>query len=145
MAKTNGDTARSYFKTFSKYGFVAYSPKYDCYAVFYNEELPDDMIRWSKCFGLAYIELGLVKDYKTINLRESTPDIFALYFSCPDAVLESCEIKKAEDIIEYCSIPFYNARKKAERILDLNYASKTTLDESLLKSFDTFINFFKRK
>lgn len=144
LAEIHGDSLRSYTRAFSKYGFIVYSPQFDIYGLFYNADLSDDMIRWVKCCGLAYIDMGLVKKCKTIDLRDYSANTFAFYFSCPDAVLIECEICTAEDIIKYCSVPFQKARKKSEYISDQYYSTRTTLDGVLLEKFNSFINFFKR-
>lgn len=129
-----------------EYGFCCYEPKHEQYVIFYNANLPEEMIRWVKAMGIAYAELGVLDrtDYKFINLHDAAAEEFCHYFTSPDVILNECQICSSEEIMKYCGIPFRQARKKQKNLtLPQKNKAGTVLEKLLKERFSEFIRHFK--
>lgn len=124
--------------------FALYVGRTDHYLILFNEELPPDQRRWYISKALAMIKLGMLDDtpneFFSIERDPLHSDEFSYFFTCPDIILEECDIKSPSDIIRYCNIPFANANKKSRYLAKVS-SSKAfrTLEETIKKNFSAFI------
>ncbi len=129
--------------------FALYVGDSDHYLILYNEELPLDKRRWYISRALALIKFGMLdnspNEYFSIQRDVIHSEEFSYHFTCPDIILDECDIKSSSDIIKYCNIPFFYANKKS-RYLAKATASKTfrTLEKMIKRNFSAFIQGFKQ-
>lgn len=122
------------------YGLIYYFLEYNCYSIFYNSELPHDLLNWVLATALGYIEFGLVEVGKMQNISEQ--DIlenFCYYFTAPDPVLLECNIRSSKQIIDICQIPFQKAFRKSKALKSNGMA----MEEIIKRMFSRFIEKFK--
>lgn len=123
------------------YGFIYYCLEWDCYAIFYNAELPTDLLNWVLATALGYIEFGLVEVGQSQNISEQDViENFCFYFTAPDPILIECNIRTSKQIIDVCQIPFQKAFRKS-KVLKLH--NGMAMEESIKKLFSKFIEKFK--
>lgn len=123
------------------YGIIYYFLELNCYAIFYNSELPQDLLNWTLATAIGYIEFGLIEVGKMQNISEQ--DIlenFCYYFTAPDPVLLECDIRTASRIIKFCQIPFQKAFRKSKA---LKSNDGMAMEESIKRMFSRFIEKFK--
>ncbi len=123
------------------YGIIYYFLELNCYAIFYNSELPQDLLNWTLATAIGYIEFGLIEVGKMQNISEQ--DIlenFCYYFTAPDPVLLECDIRTASRIIKFCQIPFQHAFKKSKK---LKSYTETAIEQGVKNLFKNFIEKFK--
>ena len=132
-------------------GIVYYADEVNKYVILYNDEDPIELRRWEVALGIGYIEMWkelqlsrqMERTYIALKNSQLAVDEFAYYFTCPDLVLQECGIRTPEDIIEFCSIPFNNAREKSKRLktqpLEFNNFERRVAD--IIKS--TFVPFIE--
>lgn len=115
----------------------------DHYLILYNDELPPDKRRWYVSSAIALIKLGLLdnspNEYFSIQHDTLHSDEFSYYFTCPDIILEECNIKSSSDIIKYCKIPFYYANKKSQHLDETSSKTFHALEKVIKKNFSSFI------
>ena len=122
-------------------GKIYYCLEWDCYAIFYNEDLPSDLLNWALATGIAYIELGFVNVGQVLNIAEQDiTENFCYHFTAPDPVLLECNIRSSKQIIDICHIPFQHAFKKSKKLKSYNGMA---MEESIKKLFSNFIKNFK--
>lgn len=130
--------------------FALYVGRSEHYLILYNDELPPDKRRWYISNALALIKLGMLEDspneFFSIQRDPLHSDEFSYYFTCPDVILDECNIKSPSDIIKYCKIPFSYANKKSMHLTN-ETSSKTfhTLEKVIKKNFSSFIRIFQKK
>lgn len=122
-------------------GKIYYYLEWDCYAIFYNSDLPTDLLNWTLSTAIAYIELGLVEVGHALNISEQDiTENFCYYFAAPDPVLLECDIRTASKIIDICQIPFQKAFHKSKKLKSYNGMA---IEEGIKKLFSNFIKNFK--
>lgn len=129
-------------------GIGIYVSRTEHHVLLYNDRLPSYEIRWTIARLLYLVRSGILEDqpdmfhYADRHEDMERCDIFAYYFTCPDAILDKCEIRSASDIIDHCGIPFSHADKKSrllEKAANTNINSLQSLEEILEKNFALFI------
>ncbi len=86
------------------------------YVIFYHESLPEERKQWVVAKLLYYIRCGFAEEHVgeyIIPDEQAKAAEFASFFLCPDAILEECGIRSAEDIMHHCQVPFPDAMRKA--------------------------------
>lgn len=116
------------------------------YIILYDERLAHTTKHIVISKLLYYIQCGIADEYPgtyfTCN-SISKSDEFANHFTCPDIILETCNIVSAEDIMYYCQVPFATASRKARYFK--NGHDKfifQSLERVLLDKFHLFIQEF---
>lgn len=132
-----------FFKCYGEYGFSCYLRKYDCFYIFYNNELPETLIRWTIASALSSIELDALQDnlFSVVSEKNATQETFAMYFTCPDPVLKACNFQNTEDILQHCQIPFRQGRRKSLSLRKTLFPFNFSITEKrLLKQFSDYIH-----
>ena len=118
------------------------------HVLLYNDKLPSFEIRWTIARLLYLVISGKLEKEPDMFHYADCPedmercDLFACYFTCPDIILDTCEIHSASDIINYCGIPFSYADKKSralEKAANTNIQSLQPIEEILKNHFAMFI------
>lgn len=118
------------------------------HVLLYNDRLPSYEIRWTIARLLYLVISGKLERqpdmFHFADCHEDMErcDIFAYYFTCPDTILDKCEIRSAADIIAHCKIPFSYADKKSRSLgkaANTSIKSLQSLVEILKENFALFI------
>lgn len=125
-------------------GSIYYDSDLNKYTIFYNRDVPNDLITWIIASLIAAVELDLVPYNKifVINPGNEYLEEFASYFLAPDPVLYECKISSPGEVSNVCQIPFKYALRKSKR-LKKTFA-KTALDEYIKYKFSNFIHDYKK-
>lgn len=119
------------------------------YVIFYDGNLTEPTRNWIIAKLIYYIRSGFADEnpHKYITCDAShQAEIFATYFTCPDIVLEECNILSAEDIMEYCQVPFSVAERKARYLKNgHNKFIYSALENLVKEKFELYINNFCKK
>ena len=128
-------------------GMAMYVDTTGHYIVLYDEELPLSDIRWTIARLVYLIKSGRLK--KTPNVFHFSDDCadsdkcdeFAFHFTCPDPILNECNISSASDIIKYCEIPFSFANVKSRLLkTSKNISSIPIIEKALENNFRSYID-----
>ena len=117
------------------------------FLILYNEHLQPNERRWNISKGLSLIKLGVLElhpdTFISVHYDELKSDEFSYFYTCPDVILNECDILSASKILKYCDIPFVQANKK-ETFLKKLIPSKSLqfIEELLKKNFSSFISLF---
>lgn len=142
LTEITSDSIDYYIKYCGEYGGMFYSTELSSYIIYFNEDLPDDMVNWVMFNILGVIKLGLVPCDAIITIKEAVncfAEDFAYYFSAPDVVLEKCGAKNPDDIMRICGLPFHQAYSKLRKLKNNFFTGYTALDKIIQKHFNDFI------
>lgn len=119
------------------------------YVLMYDNQLPHRVQNWVISKLLFYVKNGIADQYPNAYINCDSlndADSFASHFTCPDVILEACEIKSTEEIMDYCEIPFDAAFCKS-KYLKTGYEKfvSTTLEKVILNNFKSFLDWFHKR
>lgn len=119
------------------------------YIIFYDENMSYTLKNLVISKLLYYIRCGIAdKNPGTYFACDSLSkaEEFASHYTCPDVILETCEITSAENIMYYCQVPFSLASRKA-RYFKNGYDRFIfpALERTLKDQFKLFIEKFAGK
>jgi len=137
LKKLNIVEYESVMKT--NYGFAELTPN-DDYIIFYNDELPRGVQRFTIAHEIGHIILHHFK--VPIENREQEANMFAARLLMPMCVLHECKIKSEQEIMNLCDVSYISAHYRYERLVMLEDRNKFYVDynEEVLKSkFEDFI------
>ncbi len=132
-------------------GMALYADTTGHYIILYDEDLAPSGIRWTIARLLYLIKSGrLLETPNVFHFSDDCADsekcdAFAYHFTCPDYILNECNISSASDIIKYCEIPFSFADKKS-RLLKTSRGmpSMPAISEALDTRFRSYIERMKK-
>ena len=128
-------------------GMAMYVDTTGHYIVLYDEELPLSDIRWTIARLVYLIKSGRLEENPNVfhfsdDCADSDKcDEFAYHFTCPDPILNECNISSASDIIKYCEIPFSFANVKSRLLkTSKNISSIPIIEKALENNFRSYID-----
>lgn len=131
-------------------GIVMYVSATDHYIILYNDQMPDIEIRWTISKLLYLVKSGIADEHPNVfhyanrTYYEKHCEAFAYQLTCPDAVLNECNIKSAAGIIEHCKIPFSYANIKSKLIeTSTHIKSLQLVEKAIINNFHHYIKSFK--
>lgn len=131
-------------------GIVMYVSATGHYIILYDDQLPNPDIRWTISKMIYLIKSGTSEDQPNTFCRSDSDDVdkyntFAYQFTCPDIVLNECDISEASDIIKYCKIPFAHANIKSRLLkIAVKIKSLKLLEETLKENFRQYIKLMSK-
>lgn len=120
-------------------GFAELTPNNE-YIIFYNDELPQGMQRFTIAHEIGHIVLFHFKI--PIENREQEANMFAARLLMPMCVLRECKIIDEQEIMTMCNVSYISAHYRYNRLIMLKDRNKFYLDynEKILKrKFNGFI------
>lgn len=128
------------------HGFTELTPR-DEYIIFYNDEIPQGVQRFTIAHEIGHIILYHFK--VPVENREQEANMFAARLLMPICVLHECKVKSELEIMKLCDVSYVSAHYRYKRLTMLEDRNKFYLDynERVLKSeFENFIkNYLKNK
>lgn len=131
-------------------GIVMYVSASDHYIILYNDLIPEPDIRWTISKLIYLVKSGIADErpnvfhYADYFEGEKHCERFAYQFTCPDVILNECDINSANSIIKHCKIPFSHANVKSKLLKSsINTKSLQMIEKNLLDNFRHYIKRFK--